>query len=270
MTPPDLAQGPGLLLRSLLRSEIRKLVTLPALRVALGMATILPASIAWLNAQAIRTAIETGRMGSLVTVETTDAGFGELTIGVVGVIIAAVIAATSEYRVDRAQSTAPQIFTSLAACPRRLRLLGARVGAVAVVVTGMALVAIPLTLWLSRSGLGPHAVAASSELTWRAVGAWLYWVLTAEMAMAIATVLRSGVVAMVLLIGNATLVSVSFLLCKLFPAARYLPDLAGSSLFLTDSHVEGQLGPTLGGLVMALWTVGLLGVAGGVFRRCDA
>ena len=89
-------------------------------------------------------------------------------------------------------------------------------------------------------------------------------------AFAITVVTRSGIVPLIVLIVNSSLVSVSLLLTRLTPLAHWLPDLAGRRLFGGVSTVEGGLDAVPGGLVMSAWTLALLLVAGFVFARRDA
>lgn len=77
------------------------------------------------------------------------------------------------------------------------------------------------------------------------------------------------------LVTNGSLVSFSLLLSGLTPAARFLPDLAGTSLYLgsaTDAFGSPELliDPLPDGLVMAAWTIGLLVAAALVWERRDA
>ena len=91
-------------------------------------------------------------------------------------------------------------------------------------------------------------------------------------AFAITVLARSGIIPLIILIANSSVVSVSLLLTNLTPAAHWLPDMAGRNLFgfPADSVVPGGLDPTPGAIVMAGWALALLIVAGIVFRRRDA
>lgn len=194
-------------------------------------------------------------------------GFDELMIGLVGVVVLAVAAAGSEYSADSALMSghatgSRQMVTSLLAVPRRGRVLAAKAVAVTVTTLGLAVVAVPLTMLVTRGGL-------DRDLAGRYVGVSLYWVLMALLALAIAALARGVVVPMVALLANMTLVSVTFLLTRLTTLAYYLPDMAGAHLFARNGLFE-QFSPVTGGLVMAAWTAVLLVAAGVTFDRRDA
>jgi hypothetical protein len=90
---------------------------------------------------------------------------------------------------------------------------------------------------------------------------------------AITVLARSGVIPLVVLIANSSLVSVSILLTHLTPLAYYLPDLAGMRLFVADDSLglfAEALDPLTGALVMAAWALGLLALSAAVFHRRDA
>lgn len=106
----------------------------------------------------------------------------------------------------------------------------------------------------------------------RWLGAAVYAILTALIALAITVLTRSGVVPLIVLVANGSVVSISFLLSKVTPLARYLPDLAGMRMIADGDRmaVEDALAPLPGGLVMAAWTAALLAVAAVVLSRRDA
>lgn len=89
------------------------------------------------------------------------------------------------------------------------------------------------------------------------------------MAFAITVVVRNGVIPLVVLIGNSSILSISYLLSKLTRLALYLPDAAGARLFIRDDPSPHMLGPVGGGSVLALWTIALLVVAHITFSRRD-
>jgi ABC-2 type transport system permease protein len=105
---------------------------------------------------------------------------------------------------------------------------------------------------------------------WRMGGLVAYCACLALIALAIATFTRSGIVPLVVLLVNSSVVSVSFLLAKVFPPAKFLPDAAGTQLWAHNSSLANPLSPTAGGLVLAAWTVLALVAGAVVFSRRDA
>ena len=182
---------------------------------------------------------------------------------------------SSEYAVNSDDAGGGrQIGVTLTATPRRLRVLAAKAAVVVLVVAAVAAVALTGALVAATAIVGdlaPDPVPVADVLL-RSLGAGLYWTLTGLMALAATVVVRNGVLPLVVLIVNSSLVSVSLLLSFVTPAAFYLPDLAGTQLFAGDLPLDSgrMLGPVTGGLVMAGWTAALLAVAGVVLARRDA
>ncbi|MFI9815170.1 ABC transporter permease [Saccharothrix variisporea] len=212
------------------RAEVVKLVTVPSTYLAAGVSVLGTAGIALLNSRV-----------------SPDAGFTAVPFGAIGVIVLGVLIATGD--------TA----TGVLCVPRRGVLLGAKVLVLAVlsaVLAGAALLAaVPFD--------------ALAELGWRAVGAVVYWVCSALIAFAVGSLSRSTVVPLVLFVVNSALVSVTYLLTKVTPLARFLPDVAGAQMFVRGYPAEHVLSPVAGGVTMVAWTAGLVVVAGLVFARRD-
>ena len=253
------------------RAETLKILTLPSTWIAALLALGGPPALAGLSSRTLRHAIETGDPGSLLSTSTVDAGFLELSVGLIGAIVVGVVCFSSEYRTDRRfGSGSPQMITSLAATPQRLELFAAKATAVAVVVSGLVVVSCVFTFAVVGRVLGPFATPVDGAYLARCLGLVLYWVFTAELAFAVATLARNGVVPLIVLIADNTLVSVSYLLTNVTSAANYLPDIAGARMFLRDEvGFEWSMGPVEAAAVMAGWVL-VLGVAAGlVFRRRD-
>jgi ABC-type transport system involved in multi-copper enzyme maturation permease subunit len=245
-------------------AELRKLVGLRAMWVAVGAALLPAPAIALLNVAGALAAIRDGRNDG------SDAGFYELAFGAVSAVILGVTAMSSEYTSGGEDSAASrQIVTTLTSVPSRWRLLAGKAGALVVVVSVVALVTAALTLTVTRIGLGAHA-APLGALAPRVAGVVVYWVLMALLAFAIATLTRSGVVPLAVLIVNSSVVSIGQLLTKVTPVATYLPDTAGARMFIHHVGSPVDIAPLTGGLVMAAWVLALLAVAAVAFHRRDA
>jgi ABC-2 type transport system permease protein len=252
-------------------TEVRKLIGLRSIWGAAGFSLVATPLIALMNSVSLRHALDTGNTGQLLSTSTTDSGFVELTLGLIGVVIIGVVAMSSEYRTSQVTGrVGPQITATLAATPNRDTVLVAKAIAVAVLAAPVAVAATTLTLGASRLALGSYASAFDTSIIVRAGGVVLYWVLTAELVFAATVLIRNGVVPLVIGIGNASFISVSFLLSKLTRWARYLPDAAGARLFIREAEPAHHLGPLAGGLTMVFWTVTVLAVAMVVFVSRDA
>lgn len=254
-----------------LAAEARKLVTLPAVWVAAALAIGLPVALAAANAAVLRHALETGDTEGFVSTSTLDEGFGQLTFGIVGVVVLAVVAVSSEYaRSGKRAGASRQVLTTMVAQPRRGGVVAAKLVVLVTGTVALAAVAIPLTLYVSQQGLGRYATDFSAVLVQRAGGATAYWVCTALLASGVTFLTRSGVVPMALLITNASMVSVSLLVAPLTPLAKYLPDLAAYPSFLTDLPVADHLAPAVGLAVCAVWSAASIVAAAASYFLRDA
>jgi ABC-2 type transport system permease protein len=256
---------------AVLGAEVRKLVGLRSMGVAVAIALVITPAIALMNSRSLHAALDSGNTAQLLSTSTIDSGFIELTLGMIAAITIGVFAMSSEYRTSRGTTTVgPQIFTSLAAVPRRPMLLGGKGLAVALIVTPLAALSTALTLWMSRFGLGSYAFPVDRALVVRGLGVVAYWVLTAELVLAATVIVRNGVVPMIVGIGNSSVISVSFLLGKLTRWAAYLPDAAGAQLFIREEQTQHHLTAFAGGLTMTIWTVAAIAIATLVFCKRDA
>ncbi|MEV6281879.1 hypothetical protein [Kribbella sp. NPDC051770] len=260
-------------MKDLLVAELRKTMTLPATAVALAVAVIGPIALAVLNAVNVRDALTSGQTDRVGFTSAAEAALSAVPLGTAGAMVLGIVAISSEYTANSTDAGGGrQISTTFLAAPRRWTVLAAKAVVVAALVVLAALVSLSISLAAAATIIGDAAPAGAGPPIGRFFGAGLYWVLAALMALAITVLARSGIVPLIVLITNGTVVSVSFLLWKVTPLARYLPDLAGTRLFAgeTFTAVDDALPPITGGLVMAAWAAALLLVAGVVLNRRDA
>ncbi|GGX03764.1 ABC transporter [Streptomyces malachitofuscus] len=157
---------------------------------------------------------------------------------------------------------------SLAAVPRRGRWFAAKATAIAVPTLAVSLLTAPVALLGARAGLGPAASGLSPAEQVRGVmGCGLYLTLMALFAAGLATVLRSGVATLSVLI--PFILVVSFVIGDAAgPVVDFLPDRAGQ-IVLHETY-DGTLGPWSGLAVTALWTAAALLAGAWSLRRRDA
>jgi hypothetical protein len=256
-------------------AELGKTATLPGSLGAAAVAMLGSFGITVLNSVGVRDALRSGRPDLVGYTAPAEAVFSAVPLGTVGAVILGVLVISSEYTTNSPDAGGGrQITATLAATPRRLPVLAAKAAAVAILVLAMAAVTIPACLAAAHLILGdPFTAADLGEALARAAGAALYWTLTGLIAVAITVLTRSGILPLVVLIANSSLVSVSILLTHLTPLAYYLPDLAGMRLFVVDDSpglFDDALDPLTGGLVMAAWALGFLALSAAVFHRRDA
>ncbi|WP_150271154.1 ABC transporter permease [Paenibacillus tepidiphilus] len=242
------------------QAELSKLLSLPGIWLAVLIGAVAPAFIAALDSTAQKEDIIAG-----ISTRLSEVGYIGLAVGVQGVIILGVLAVSSEYVTESSESGGgQQITTSLTAVSSRLQLLLAKAGAVTVISLLLCMVAILTTVSTTQLILGEYAPAfAWSKLT----GAVCYWIFTALLAFGITVLTKNGVIPLTVLIMNSSVVSFSFLLSKVTTLAFYLPDRAGTDMFMIMSDRIHT--PFTGGLIMFSWVAVLLIIAAMVFHRRD-
>ncbi|MEU4385446.1 ABC transporter permease [Promicromonospora sp. NPDC023805] len=254
-------------------AELRKAGTLPASWVAVAVTLFGSAGVTVLNAVAARTALDSGAQESQGFFSAFETAYAAVPLGTVGAVVLGVVVMSSEYAANSTDAGGGrQVTATLAASPRRAVLLAAKALTVVLFVGLTAAATIPACIGVARLviGSGPPETVGLDDALVRSVGATLYWALTGLIALAITTLARSGIIPLVVLIANSSVVSFSLLLTHVTPLAHWLPDLAGRRLFVGLPTVDGGLDAGPGALVMGAWTFALLAVAGIVFSRRDA
>lgn len=237
-----------------LHAEWVKLWTLPAAWVASVLAVALPVGLAALNARFLHRVLDSGQTGGLLTTSTVDEGFGQLTFGLIGVVVLGVVSISSEYtRNARTVGAGRQVSTTMVAAPRRGLLMTKKLVVLSLWVAALGAVTVPLTLWVSTTLLGEHATALDESALRRGLWAGAYWVAVALLAFALAALTRNGIIPLVLLISNVSVVSFSLLAAQVTTWARYLPDLAAYPTFMTSHPMDDPLSPAAGAAVLAGW-----------------
>ncbi|QTD97095.1 ABC transporter permease [Streptomyces cyanogenus] len=181
-------------------------------------------------------------------------GFGQ-----VAAIAFGTTAVSSEFRGGALRLT-------LAAVPDRGRWFAAKATAIALPALAVGLLTGFVTLLVGRAALGTSAPGRTEGVR-GAVGCGLHLTLLALFAAGLATVLRSGVATLSVLI--PFLLIVSFVVGDLSGSvADFLPDRAGQVAL--HSTWDGTLGPWTGLAVTALWTAAALLAGAWSLRRRDA
>ncbi|MET9697690.1 ABC transporter permease [Streptomyces sp. NPDC006529] len=192
-----------------------------------------------------------------LTFDPTLASFAGMTLGQLAMIVFGVLVVGSEYSTG-------MIRTSLAAVPGRANFLAAKLTAA----TGLALIVGLLTSFLSfflgQAILGSHSIGIGETGVLRAViGAGLYMALTALFSMSVATILRSSMLSLGILMPFFFLVSpILGAVSATRKVAQYFPDQAGSKIMqVVPGAMDSAAAPygPWGGLgIMGLWVLAAL------------
>ncbi|MFC5404686.1 ABC transporter permease [Cohnella soli] len=253
-------------MKKALAAEFSKLLSLPTIWIAVAVSILVAPVIAVIRSYQELSEVTKG----VQTAVEYPIGFEELGFGVMGVIIVGVIAISSEYFTESAESGGGrQMTTSLTANPSRIRFLLSKATAVATVSAILAIIAIILTMIVVQIILVEHAPALGITDISRLIGVVCYWVLTALMALGITILTRHAALPLAVLILNTSVVSVTYLLTRVTPLANYLPDMAGIRMFHEIKDAGSTLTPLGGGVVMAAWVTALLTLGTITFCRRD-
>ncbi len=190
-------------------------------------------------------------------------GFGQLAVGVVGVLTI-----TAEYSTGMIRST-------LAAVPRRPVVIASKAAVLAAVTFVVLLVAVFPTFFVAQAilhGKVPTASLGDPGILRSLLGAALYLSMLSLFALAIGVLVRRSAGAIAIFMGLLLVVPIvaSFLPGKFGEnVVKFLPGSAGSQL-PTPQVGRHMLGPWTGFGVFCLYTVILLVAAGVVMNRRDA
>lgn len=247
MTNPPLA---------VLRSEITKLLTLRSIRVTVAVTVVLAAGLAYLTGRTGRALLDDGlelggeylRSGLLVVVYTQ-----------IPMLVLGALSASSEYPA--------QVRASLAAVPGRGLFLAGKAAALALVGAAVAVVTVAVSCLVAEWALGGYGTMAWLQAG-PVAGAVAYLTAMCLLSFTLGMLARNVVVPLVVLVAMTQAGSTLLLQSSLSEAARYLPDLAGTAMFLELSFET--LAPATGAVVLAAWVAAGLAVAWWVVRRRDA
>ncbi|WP_225829130.1 ABC transporter permease [Streptomyces naphthomycinicus] len=187
--------------------------------------------------------------------------FYALNFAQVAAIYFGTAAFSSEYRNGALQ-------VSLAAVPNRDRFYLAKMTSIGVPVLVVGLVTSFTAFLTSQAFMGEYAIGLGEPGALRAcVGAGIYLALMALFAAGLTAVLRSGLIALSIII--PFMLVVSFVVGDLSAGiAEYLPDRAGQQVL--RQHATGSLGPWGGLAVTAAWAAAAQLAGWWCVRRRDA
>ncbi|WP_424215393.1 ABC transporter permease [Streptomyces sp. BI20] len=256
-------------LSAVLRSEWTKIRTVSATVWTLASAFVVTVAVSALLCWFLNSSFAQLPPEQQATFDPTAGSFAGMSLGQLAMIAFGVLVVGSEY-------SSGMIRTSLAAVPRRGALLFGKLTVATALALAVGLLTSFLSFFLGQAILGDRSTGLGDEGVLRAViGAGLYMALIALFSMGVATMLRSSMLALGVLMPLFFLVSpILTSVSATRKVAQWLPDAAGGRVMqVVDGAMGGAETPygPWGGLgIMALWA--LAAVAGGwlVLAKRDA
>ncbi|MEU9185881.1 ABC transporter permease [Streptomyces sp. NPDC048484] len=202
-----------------------------------------------------------------ISFDPTFISFAGMSLGQLAMIVFGVLVVSNEYSTG-------MIRTSLSAVPQRGTFLFSKMAVATGLAFLVALVTSFVTFFLGQAMLGSHRASIGDPGVLRAVvGGGLYMTLIAVFSMGVATMLRSPMLSLGILMPFFFLISAILgNVSATKKVGQYLPDQAGSRIMQVVTPLDDDVpyGPWGGLGIMALWVV--LAVAGGyvLLKRRDA
>ncbi|GCD42969.1 ABC transporter permease [Streptomyces paromomycinus] len=201
------------------------------------------------------------------TFDATAISFAGMGLGQLAMIVFGVLVVSNEYSTG-------MIRTSLAAVPQRGTFLFSKVAVATLLALVVSFVTAFLAFFIGQAMLGAHAASLGDRGVLRAVvGGGLYMTLIAVFSMGVATMLRSPMLALGILMPFFFLIST--VLGNVSATEKigwYLPDQAGQKVMqvVPPAGDEVPYGPWGGFAVMVAWTVAALVCGYVLLKRRDA
>ncbi|MEF3118677.1 ABC transporter permease [Streptomyces chrestomyceticus] len=202
-----------------------------------------------------------------LTFDATAISFAGMGLGQLAMIVFGVLVVSNEYSTG-------MIRTSLAAVPQRGTFLFSKVAVATLLALVVSFVTAFLSFFIGQAMLGTHAVSLGDRGVLRAVvGGGLYMTLIAVFSMGVATMLRSPMLALGILMPFFFLIST--VLGNVSATEKigwYLPDQAGHKVMqvVPPAGDEVPYGPWGGFAIMVAWTVAALVCGYVLLKRRDA
>jgi ABC-2 type transport system permease protein len=262
--------GAGAGTGSAVRAERTKLWTLAGVR---WLLVAVVAAMVVVGA-AVASTVEAGGCGGGggCAADPVRASLAGVWVAQIAAAVLGVVAMSSEYET-------PQIRLTLAAMPRRLEVLVAKVGVLAgaVAVAGAAGTAGALAagrLVLAGNGLAGGAAVADGPTLRAAVGTVCYLTLVAVLSLGVATLLRDAAVSVVAVLALLYLFPILALVVTdptwQHRLHRYAPMEAGLAVQATRATDDLAIGPWAGLAVVAVYAVAAVTAGGALFHGRDA
>ncbi|MET9254494.1 ABC transporter permease [Streptomyces sp. NPDC048182] len=249
------------------RSEWTKIRSVASTVWTLALAVVVTVALGILISALSKSQFDDMSRQDQLTFDPTFISFAGTGLGQLAMIVFGVLVVTNEY-------SSGMIRTSLAAVPKRGTFLFSKIAVAAGLALLVAMVTSFLTFFLGQLMLGDLKASIGDPGVLRAVlGAGLYMTLIALFSMGVASMLRSPMLSLAILMPFFFLISnILGNVSATKKVGQYLPDQAGSKIMqvVTPFDDDTPYGPWGGLGIMALWVIAAL--VGGylVLKRRDA
>lgn len=249
------------------RSEWTKIRSVASTVWTLSLAVVVTLALGMLIAALSKNEFDKMSRGDQLSFDPTFISFAGMGLGQLAMIVFGVLVVSNEYSTG-------MIRTSLAAVPQRATFLFSKIAVAAGLCLVVGLVTSFVTFFLGQAMLGSHRAEIGDPGVLRAViGGGLYMTLIAVFSMGVATMLRSPMLSLGILMPFFFLISnILGNVSATKKIGRYLPDQAGSKIMQVVTPIDDDTpyGPWGGLAIMVLWVVAA--VAGGyvLLKKRDA
>ncbi|MFE5792389.1 ABC transporter permease [Streptomyces sp. NPDC056503] len=254
---------------AVLQSEWTKIRTVSSTIWTLASALIVTVAMGAALSALLRSSFDDLSDLERATFDPTFVSFSGMVLGQLAMVVFGVLVVGTEY-------SSGMIRTSLAAVPQRATFLFSKVAVAGVLALVVGLVTSFLSFFLGQALLGEHRTTIGADNVLRAVvGGGIYMGLIAVFSMGVATMLRSSMLSLGILVPFFFLISqILSAVPKAKEVAKYFPDQAGSKIMQVVPDALGTekapYGPWGGLGIMLVWVAAAL--LGGylVLKRRDA
>ncbi|MEU9334467.1 ABC transporter permease [Streptomyces sp. NPDC048290] len=250
-----------------IRSEWTKIRSVASTVWTLSLAVVVTIGLGILISALSKSEYDNLSQESQVSFDPTYTSFAGMSLGQLAMIVFGVLVVSNEYSTG-------MIRTSLAAVPQRGTLLSSKVAVAAALALVVGMVTSFITFFLGQAMLGDLSASIGDPGVLRAViGGGLYMTLIAMFSMGIATMLRSPMLSLGILMPFFFLISnILGAVSATKTVGQYLPDQAGSKIMqvVTPVNDDTPYGPWGGLAIMVAWVAAALLGGYVLLKRRDA
>lgn len=249
------------------RSEWTKIRSVASTVWTLSLAVVVTIALGMLISALSRSEFDGMGARDRLSFDPTFISFAGMSLGQLAMVVFGVLVVSNEYSTG-------MIRTSLAAVPQRGTFLFGKIAVATVLALVVSLATSFAAFFLGQAMLGEHRASLGDDGVLRAViGGGLYMTLIAVFSMGVATMLRSPMLSLGILVPFFFLISsVLGYVDATEEVGRFLPDQAGSRIMQVVPPVDDDTpyGPWGGLGIMALWVVTALVGGYALLKRRDA